>query len=412
MLDRRGFLGTSIAGLGVLGLASRARAQEGSASSTPPASSGDPSRRILVVVQLSGGNDGLNTVVPYADDAYQKARPKLAYGAKDVLRIDDGTGLHPSMKALHARYGLGQVAIVQAVGYARPNRSHFRSMAIWHSADTEDGAPRTGWFGRTADALDAQGADPAIAVSLASPTPFALQRASAPVLSFDNEEGFTLQPDKRFTQGKKAQVEAFRKLCAPVAESATYADRVRATAASGIGSADKLLDCLHAGKNRSNYPRGAGTKLAQVARLIDGGQATRLYYVTTGGYDTHARQKDAHAGLLASLSDGIEAFFDDLEASGRAQDVVLVTFSEFGRRLAENGSQGTDHGTCGPMFVVGPGVKGGLVGEAPDLAALVDQDPVARIDFRSVYASVVQSWLGLDATPITGAGRPLLPLFA
>ena len=409
MITRRGFLGTSLAGLGALSIASRARAQDAGAAAKPAA---DPSRRILVVVQLSGGNDGLNTVIPFADDVYQKSRPKLAYGEKEVLRLDERTGLHPSMKALHKRFDHGEVAIVQAVGYARANRSHFRSMAIWHSADPDGGAPRTGWLGRTADALDPSGTNPAVAVGLVNPMPFALQRSNATVLSFDNEEGFTLAPDKRFTQGKKAQLEAFRALCASAGDASTYAERVRATAALGIGSADKLLDCLHAGKNKANYPRGAGSKLAQVARLIDGGQSSRLYYVATGGFDTHARQKDAHAGLLASLSDGIDAFYDDLEACGRAQDVVLVTFSEFGRRLAENGSQGTDHGTCGPMFVVGKGVKGGLVGAAPDLAKLVDQDPVAAIDFRSVYASLVRGWLGLDPAPIVGSGEPLLPLFA
>lgn len=416
MITRRGFLGTTIAGAGLGALAPEllartARAQDATTSTDAG------SERVLVLLQLSGGNDGLNTVVPYADDVYRKARPKLAIDTKDVLALDSYTGLHPSMKKLRARFDAGEVAIVQAVGYPRPNRSHFRSMAIWHAADPEEGARRTGWLGRAIDVMDARGDDCGVAVSLANPLPFALQRASTPVLAFESEDNLSIAADKRFQGGKSAQVEAFRRMCAAenVGGTRSYADVVRATAASGLSTADALLGCLHSGRNQVDYPRGVGAKLAQIARLIDGGQRSRVYYATASGYDTHARQRDAHAGLLAALSDGIDAFYADLAKQGRERKVAIVVFSEFGRRLAENGSQGTDHGTCAPMLVIGPGVKGGLVGEPPDLANLVDGDPVHRIDFRSVYASVLEGWLGLGAEStdaIVGAGHARLPLFA
>ncbi|MBI5365204.1 MAG: DUF1501 domain-containing protein, partial [Planctomycetes bacterium] len=349
----------------------------------------------------------MNTVVPWSDDAYHAARPKIGIDPKEVLKIDERVGLHPSMKRLKARYDAGEVAIVQGVGYPRPNRSHFRSMAIWHSADPEEGAPKTGWLGRVADRLDASGGDPSVALSLSNPMPFALQRGSGTVMAFESEEGFALLPDKRFAQGKAAQVEEFRRLCAEGGGGErSYADRVRRTASAGVASADRLVECLHSGKASATYPRGAGGRLAQVARLIDGGYGARVYYVTAGGWDTHARQKDAHAGLLGGLSDGVVALMEDVERAGRGRDVCVLVFSEFGRRLAENGSLGTDHGTCGPVFVVGGGVKGGVVGGAPDLSKLVDGDPVATVDFRAVYRGVVEGWLGVSGV-VEGGGEAL-----
>lgn len=423
MITRRHFLGGAAAvGAGALiGDSARAQTQmEGEAQASTPASaaSSEPARRVLVVVQLSGGNDGLNTVVPYANDTYQKARPKLRLEKKDVLALDDATGLHPSLAPLRARFDAGELAIVQAVGYPGASRSHFRSLAIWHTADTVDSAQRSGWLGRTTDALERGATQPAdgahlACLNLGNSIPFALQREHAPVLTFDGEDSFSLAPDKKYAQGKKAQLDAFRRLCAAdVAADGPYAARVRAAASSGLASADRVLDCLHGGRATANYTKGIGARLATVAKLIDGGLPSRVFYLSTNGYDTHARQKDAHANLLAQLAGGLEAFQQDLAKSGREKDVVVVVFSEFGRRLQENGSAGTDHGTCGPMFVLGKSVRGGLVGAAPDLGVLVDQDPKHHIDFRAVYASVLESWLGLPADELVGSGHARLPLFA
>ncbi len=422
MITRRRFLGSSVAlGAGALLARDLARAQE--LQDAQPAAPASDAARVLVVVQLSGGNDGLNTVVPYADDIYQKARPKLRIDAKDVLALDDHTGLHPSMTALRKRYDAGQVAIVQAVGYPKQDRSHFHSMAIWHRGDPQDHAQRAGWLGRALDSMEANGARAPEGgergLSMSNAVPFALAREHAPVLAFDGGESLTLAADRRFQQGRAAQLDTFRRLCQPSTSppstsggASAYVDLVRATAAAGLQAAERVRDCLDAGRNQVEYPRGFGAKLAQVARLIDGCLGARVYYANHSGFDTHARQKDAHANLLRAFSDGIDAFYSDLEKSGRAREVVVLAFSEFGRRLAENGSQGTDHGTCAPVFLIGPGVKGGLHGEAPDLAQLQDRDPLHRVDFRSVYASVLERVLGVAPERILAPAAPALELFS
>jgi uncharacterized protein (DUF1501 family) len=422
MITRRGFMQGSFAAVGVgalapdwLTLALRARGQERSGEQT-----GRPEGKILVVVQMSGGNDGLNTVVPYADDLYHKARPHLRIETKDVLELDDHMGLHPSLKALRARFDKGEVAIVQGVGYPKPNRSHFRSMAIWHSGEPAEGVGRAGWLGRTADTIDAQGAAPSLLVHLGTSVPFALRRARGSILAFDSEDSFSLQPDKRFPKGKAAQGEAFRKLCEADAvegaspapgSDASYAEVLRATTAAGLASADEVLECLNKSKNEVAYPNGFAKRLALVARMIAGGMKSRVYFVAQGSYDTHARQREPHANLLGAFSEAVDLFYQDLAQMNRAQDVVLISFSEFGRRVAENGSAGTDHGTAGPMFVVGPGVKGGLVGAPPDLEHLVDLDPKFGIDFRSVYATVLADWMKVPEVAVLGGEFARLPLF-
>jgi uncharacterized protein (DUF1501 family) len=415
MITRRDFMHSSFAAVGVGAIAPSwlARAAETQAAKPAADAAAHPDGKILVVVQMSGGNDGLNTVVPYADDLYHKARPNLRIEAKDVLKLDDHVGLHPSMKQLHARFDKGEVAVVQGVGYPDPDRSHFRSMAIWHAGQLNETATRTGWLGRAADGIDAGETVPSLIVHLGTSVPLALRRARSPILACDHENSFALQPDPKFPNDKAAQTAAFRKLCESAADpkSATraYADILRATTASGLASADEMVACLNKTKNEVGYPNGFAKRLALIARMISGGMKTRVYYVAQGSYDTHARQKDTHARLLGELSESIDLFFQDLTKSGRAQDVAVITFSEFGRRVAENASIGTDHGTAGPMFVVGPSVKGGVVGAPPDLEHLVDQDPKFGIDFRSVYATVLADWI--KAPPALGAPpAPLAPL--
>jgi uncharacterized protein (DUF1501 family) len=423
MITRRGFLRGSFAAVGVGAMAPdwiRAAARADDQAKSDPTPATNPDGKILVVVQMSGGNDGLNTVVPFADDLYHKARSNLRIDTKEVLKLDDHVGLHPSLKALRARFDKGELAVVQGVGYPNPNRSHFRSMAIWHAGDPVEGVGRTGWLGRAADAIDAQGASPTLLVHLGTSVPFALRRAHAPVLAFDTEDAFSLQPDRRFPNGKAAQSEAYRKLCEAEAPDAaksepahehSYGDVLRATTASGLASADEVMACLNKTKNEVSYPNGFAKRLALVARMIAGGMKTRVYYVSQSSYDTHARQRETHSNLLNALSEAIDLFYQDLAKMNRAQDVALITFSEFGRRFAENGSAGTDHGTAGPMFVVGPGVKGGVVGAPPDLEHLVDQDPVHGIDFRSVYAAVLQDWLKLSPASVLSGGTTPLALF-
>jgi uncharacterized protein (DUF1501 family) len=434
VITRRQILTSSIAAAGVGALSRIGRGQDQKAGADAPAGAPNPDR-ILVVVQLSGGNDGLNTVVPWADDLYHKARPTLRIEPEKTLKLDDHVGLHPGMKALHKRFGEGHVAVVQGVGYPNANRSHFRSMEIWHTAEPESTVAHAGWIGRCADCVDASVSKPALIVNLGAMAPFALHRAQAPVLAFENEEAFSLAPDRRFPKSKDALAAAFRKLCAPVAKepvadvsgasaasaasmasarsTSSYAQVVRATAASAMASADEVLTKVSKTKSDANYPRGGGglgQRLSLIARMIAGGMSTRVYYAQLGGFDTHARQRDAHANLLTHFSDAVDAFFDDLEKLGRAKDVVLVSFSEFGRRVDENGSAGTDHGTAGPMFVVGPSVRGGLYGAPPDLGNLVDQDPVFGVDFRRVYATLLRGWLDVAPVPVLGGEFATLPI--
>jgi uncharacterized protein (DUF1501 family) len=422
MITRRGFLQGSFAAVGVGAVAPHWMAAAARADEQAKADSGaatHPDGKILVVVQMSGGNDGLNTVVPFADDLYHKARPNLAIATKEVLKLDDHVGLHPSLKALHARFEKGELAVVQGVGYPNPNRSHFRSMAIWHAGDPVEGVGRTGWLGRAADEIDRDGASPTLLVHLGTSVPFALRRARAPILAFDSEDAFSLQPDRRFPNGKAAQAEAYRKLCEADAGAASseaasdraYGEVLRATTASGLASADEVMACLNKTKNEVAYPNGFAKRLALIARMIAGGLKTRVYYVAQGSYDTHARQRDTHTNLLGAFSEAIDLFYQDLAKMNRAQDVVLISFSEFGRRVAENGSAGTDHGTAGPMFVAGPGVKGGLVGAPPDLEHLVDQDPKHGVDFRAVYASVLRDWMKLAPASVPSGELAPLTLF-
>ena len=376
-------------------------------------SEGKSHEKILVVVLLAGGNDGLNTVVPYADGRYRDARPTIRIDAEKALKLDDHVGLHPSMKLLRERYEKGEVAVLQGVGYPKPNRSHFRALDIWHSADPE-APPRTGWLGRYADGIDATREDSGLIVHFGSPVVLGVRREKAAPIALEGEDSFTITPDKKYPADQADQQAAFRKLC-ELEENvkpdprAAYTEIVRRTTASGLAHADEVCACLKKTKNDAKYPRNLGAKLSLAARMIAGGMKTRVYFASLGGFDTHARQRDGHANLLQNLSEATDAFFQDLAAVGREKDVVLVTFSEFGRRVAENASAGTDHGAAAPVFVVGPAVQGGLFGPPPDLEHLIDGDVVHTIDFRSVYTTLVTEWLGASAEPAVSGSFPTVP---
>ncbi len=405
-LDRREFLRGAFAAVGVGAAVPSVFARALRSQETRAAA--DPSGRILVVVQLTGGNDGLNTLVPYADDLYHKARPNLRIETKEVLRLDDRVGFHPALAPLKGRFDKGEVAVVQAVGYPDPDRSHFRSMEIWHSARVEGPLPRAGWIGRFADGADAP---PTLLVHLGTPLPFALGREGGSALAFDGPDAFTMAGDRMFPQDREAQLDAFRKICeCPSPGPGSYAEVLRRTAASALASAEEVKSCLGRGQNKATYP--SGQRLPLIARMIAGGMKSQVYYASVSSFDHHANQKGPHGNLLGQGASSIDAFFQDLEAAGRAKDVVLMAFSEFGRRVAENGSGGTDHGAAGPVFLVGPGVKGGLHGPPPNLGDLVDGDLKFAIDFRSVYAAVLRDWLGADPAAALGGEFAPVPVFA
>ena len=350
--------------------------------------------RILVVLEMSGGNDGLNTVVPYADDTYYRLRPKIGIRPDRVRRIDDRHGFNPGMSGFERLYKDGRLAIVHGCGYEQPSFSHFASMAFWHTAAPNSGEA-TGWIGRLADALQPIG-DPGFVVNIASTQSLAVRSRSHVPVVFDDPERFVRQApfeSRALLERDTPQYDdrnPTRRYLHDIAESARVSSaRVRDACASYRPPVDYGLLSMD---------------LPKVAALIAAGVATRLYYVSyrNNAFDTHVHQADTHQRLLTYVSDAVAGFLRDMERIGRADDVVLMAFSEFGRRVPENANLGTDHGTAGPMFIAGKPVRGGQYGEPPNLALrTADDNLVHTTDFRRVYATLAQGWLGLqDTTPV------------
>ena len=350
--------------------------------------------RILVVLEMSGGNDGLNTVVPYADDTYYRLRPKIGIRPDRVRRIDDRHGFNPGMSGFERLYKDGRLAIVHGCGYEQPSFSHFASMAFWHTAAPNSGEA-TGWIGRLADALQPIG-DPGFVVNIASTQSLAVRSRSHVPVVFDDPERFVRQApfeSRALLEHDTPQYDdrnPTRRYLHDIAESARVSSaRVREACASYRTPVDYGLLSMD---------------LPKVAALIAAGVSTRLYYVSyrNNAFDTHVHQADTHQRLLTYVSDAVAGFLRDMERIGRADDVVLMAFSEFGRRVPENANLGTDHGTAGPMFIAGKPVRGGQYGEPPNLALrTADDNLVHTTDFRRVYATLAQGWLGLqDTTPV------------
>jgi uncharacterized protein (DUF1501 family) len=384
---------------------------------------------ILVVLQMAGGNDGLNTVVPFANDFYHRARPRLGLAESAVLKLNDSIGLHPSLTGFKALYDAGRLAVVQGVGYPNPNRSHFRSTEIWQTASDAGRFERYGWLGRYFDNACA-GYDPTIGVSVGRQMPQAFSSARPTGVSLDNPQNYRFMAGPPTGPGKvNANEESYRKLNQPEAEMAenpggtisslsgplkhtgSVMDFLERTALDAQLSSDKIRGIASRVENLATYPASPlGNSLKLVAKLIGGGLPTRIFYVSQGGYDTHTNQVNAQQRLLKDLGDSVQAFVEDIKGQGNLARVLLMTFSEFGRRVAENASGGTDHGAAAPMFVVGDKVKAGLQGKYPSLAPadLFQGDLQFAVDFRSVYAAVLQDWLRTPSEPILG--RKFTPL--
>ena len=394
MLHRRDFLKTST-------LLSLAPAVPGFLARTARAARPDRDGRVLVVVQLDGGNDGVNTVVPYADPGYARHRRALRILSDRLVRVNDQVGLHPALADARQLLEAGQLAIVQGVSYPNPNRSHFRSMAIWHSArlDPEEHGG-LGWLGRALDGNRA--AQTSLLVGAGGP-PVALRgrRSSASALARLDE--FLLAPgaDPRGVLGTENSGDDLTAF-------------VRRNMLDAYAMADRLTEVTRLGTATARYPgSGLAGRLQLIARLLKCGFGARVYYTVQGGYDTHAAQRDTHARLLSELGAALKAFLDDLTAARLADRVVVLCFSEFGRTVAENSSGGTDHGTAGPVLLAGPCVRAGLVGRTPSLTDLDPQHGDLRrsLDFRQVYATVLDDWLGLPAQNALGGTFEHLPLF-
>ena len=361
---------------------------------------------ILVVCQLSGGNDGLNTVVPYAQKAYYDLRPTVGVKEADVLKLDGEVGLHPSLAGLHQLYKENKVAVVGNVGYPKPNRSHFKSMEIWQTASPEK-MMSTGWLGRQLDIdMSRHPLNPVMALGLSTERPLALaaEHASVPCFaSLADVQGLIGDPDSermlREIQGMDA-----------MGGSTTAA--VQQASKSALDAMSILSRQIKGYEPKQTYGNDAfGNGFKQIAQLIATSPATRVVYFSVGGFDTHARQPDQHARLLKGYGDAMLAFQREMEAIGKDKRVVVLTFSEFGRRAHENASLGTDHGAAAPMFLVGSRVKGGLHGARPDLTNLAEGDVAHKIDFREVYAATLDTWMGGDSEVVLGQKFAPLPVF-
>jgi uncharacterized protein (DUF1501 family) len=366
-------------------------------------------QRVLVVIQLAGGNDGLNTVVPHADPRYRAARPSVALSPAEVLPLQNGgLGFHASLARLHALFALGQVAVIQGVGLPRPDRSHFESTAVWQTARLEPYRDPSGWLGRALEQRADAVRQPLIALGIgpagSSPT---LVGTRAPYPSLSSLDAFAVQPDRRFPHDAPALKRAVESVNADSREDGSPAAYIRRVARTALGASAALASATHDYRSMVEYPKNPfADQLRLVAQLCSGGLGTLAFHVTLGGFDTHANQKHQHATLLQQLAEGMSALLEDAAAHGFADRLVVMTYSEFGRRVKENASGGTDHGSGSVAFVVGPPVRGGLYGNPPDLGALADGDVPATLDFRAVYASVLQGWLGLKPGPVLGNTPP------
>ena len=352
---------------------------------------------ILVVCQFSGGNDGLNTVIPYATKAYYDARPTIGIPENQVLKLTDQMGLHPAMQGVHDLYKEGKVAIVQNVGYPNPNRSHFRSMDIWQSASPDDKL-KYGWIGRHFDQqLQGGPLNPVVALGLSTEKPLALtgDKASIPCFaSLVDIQNMVGDPDSermlRDIQGMEMGASASHQLVQQANQTALDAMSI-------------LNQHLATYSPRQDYgTSGFGSGFKQIAQIIATSPSTRVLYFANSGFDTHARQQPTQEALLGGFSKAMLAFQREMESLGKADKVIVLTFSEFGRRVGENGSAGTDHGTAAPMFVIGSKVKGGLHGPIPDFNDLDNGDLKFKIDFREVYAATLDQWIGGDSEVVLG----------
>jgi uncharacterized protein (DUF1501 family) len=350
--------------------------------------------RILVVVELSGGNDGLNTVVPYGDPAYYRARPKIGIPENEVIKLANGFGLHPSMVGFERLYKDGLLGVVHGCGYDHPSLSHFSSMGFWHTGVPNGGEP-LGWLGRLADEVYSPSKKNVI-VNIGNSQSLAVRSGHHSPLVFDDPARFR-------REGTDEEKKVLAGMSLPKTTGNATLEFLTSLAANATESSDFVRQASASYQTTVDYGIGGGigANLQRVAALISAGMPTRLYYVTYAGnsFDTHVQQADLHSRLLMYTADAIRGFMEDIKRLGRGDDVAMMVFTEFGRRVEENGSLGTDHGTATPMFVIGKGVNGGLHGRHPSLTDLDDGNMKMTTDFRRVYATMIKEWLGYDDTP-------------
>jgi len=358
---------------------------------------------ILVVIQLSGGNDGLNTVIPYYNDIYYKSRPGIAIEKSKVLKLNDYLALNPNMNDIKKLYDEGYLKIINNVGYPNPDRSHFRSMDIWQSASDSNEYINTGWIGRYLDSGCAGCEFPHKAVEVDGTLSLAMKG--------EHQSGLAMQDAKRFIFSAKdgliEKISNTNKNIKTGNESKDYLYKVLNDTYSSVDSISKYYSKA---VSKGTYPDNEFSKnLKSIASLINSGLNTSIYYISLSGFDTHTNQLNTQNNLLKTYSGGVKAFTDDLKSSGKLGNVTILTFSEFGRRVAENGSKGTDHGTANNVFIIsGKLSEPGVDKSNPDLQKLDEGDLIYKTDFRSIYATLLEERLNADSKSILGKNFPLI----
>jgi len=405
-VTRRDFLRASGGALGVLAMSRFAPSllAQTALSQTPRA---ERDQRILVLIQLAGGNDGLNTVVPFQDDNYYRLRPNLGIPENQLLPLTDGLGLNPACEPLQRLFGEGRLSILQNVGYPNPNRSHFRSSEIWETASKSDETAHSGWLGRYFDnyCMGHDAADPlGVHISNDVPQVFAAEEPH-------NVFGLTARGSVAGREGMES-----RELLEELTQtelSPGNAGYLQHTMMDALVTEKRVQELIEKYRPMASYGNTSlEQSLKRVAALIAGGMETRVYFVSQGGYDTHANQSYTHAQKLGELSKALAAFQQDIEQHRLQEQVLTMTFSEFGRRPSENASGGTDHGTAAPLFIVGGQVGAGLIGKAPNLNLKKNEDLQYDIDFRAVYATVIEQWFQADPVKVLGEQHETLNLLA
>jgi len=355
-----------------------------------------PGNKVLVLLQLSGGNDGLNTVIPFRNDIYYRARPKIGILKDQALALTDEVGLHPALKSFKDLYDEGGLGILNSVGYPNPDRSHFRSMDIWHSASESNEYLYTGWLGRYLDAQCAGCDKPTYALEIDDVLSMALKGNEA--------KGLAMKDPKRLYT--TANQKYFREMISSHRDRAVEqpVDYLYKTMAETVSSADYIYSQSRLHPSSSTYPKTElGKSFQTIASLIFSDINTKVYYVSLGSFDTHINQGGQQQRLFTEMNDAISSFIKDIKSNGRFNDVLITTFSEFGRRVSQNASGGTDHGTANNMFFIGGGLKQqGVLNPLPDLNDLQDGDLKHKVDFKNVYATMLKNWLNADDHKILG----------
>ena len=413
LISRRQFLKTSMVAVpaaaampAVFSRAVAAAIHEQQSSAAPMGN------RTLVIVQMAGGNDGLNTVVPANDSRYYELRGDLAIPQNDVLPIDGQVGFHPSLTAFKELWDEGVLAVVEGVGYPDQSFSHFESMDIWQTAQTGR-KDYEGWLGKYLEGITAEQEDSFLALVADKRMPRAMVTPNVAVPLVESVDAYKLQDDPRNAWNRQARTEALLQLYASVPDATRFGALLDNTVHAAQRSSAAVQRAHVRYEPAVEYGESALAQgLRLVAEAIDAELGLRVGHVRIGGFDTHAAQESRHESLLAETADAMLAFYRDLQAHGHANDVVMMTWSEFGRRVTGNASDGTDHGSAGPMFVVGAPVAGGFYGERPSLASLDKNNLRFTTDFRQAYASALEGWLGAPSQNVLGGHYERLPLFA